>query len=80
VQSCVLLEALHYFFHNGDPGGREREREGGDANPGKPAGVKGIKVSLDSKNLIWENQPNTSPTALTRESLMSFQFENAAYS
>jgi hypothetical protein len=60
VQSCVLLEALHYFFNNGDPGGRERERErererkGGDANPGKLAGVKGIKVSLDSKNLIWK--------------------------
>ncbi len=27
VQSCVLLEALHYFVNNGDPGGRERERE-----------------------------------------------------
>jgi hypothetical protein len=55
VQSCVL-EALHYFFNNGEPGGRERERErkGGDANPGKQAGVKGLKVSLDSQNLIWK--------------------------
>jgi hypothetical protein len=33
---------------------RERERKGGDANPGKQAGVKGLKVSIDSKNLIWK--------------------------
>ncbi len=70
----------------GIPGeGRERERErerekGGDANPGKQAGVKGLKVSLDSKNLIWKIGQLVPQLLLTRESLMSFQFENAAYS